>query len=167
VDEPLPVNARRVRDAAAARGLEIEVRSYPEGTRTAADAASAVGCHVGQIVKSLVFTVPGEGGPLPVLALVSGSNQLDERRLAVVAGASTATRADAGTVRQATGFPIGGVAPFGLATALPIFIDETVLHWDVVWAAAGTPHHVFPVRSADLVRATAGVVAALRRSPQG
>lgn len=144
-------NAARVVAAAEAGGLALEVREHPEGTRTAAEAAAAVGCEVARIVKSLVFTVDGE----PVVALVAGDARLDESRLAAAAG-GTVGRADADVVRSATGYPIGGVPPFGHATSLPTFVDESLLAHDTVWAAAGTPRHVFEVAPADLLRLSGG-----------
>ena len=153
-------NARAVVDAAAGLGLAVDVREFAEGTRTAEDAAHAVGVDVGQIVKSLVFAVGDE----VVVALVSGPNRLDERRLAEAAGdaAAPVTRPDAGRVREATGYPIGGVPPFGHAHRLATFVDEDLLGYDELWAAAGTPRHVFPIAPADLVRVTEGRVAPLR-----
>jgi prolyl-tRNA editing enzyme YbaK/EbsC (Cys-tRNA(Pro) deacylase) len=139
-------------EAAAAAGLSIEPRQFPESTRTAAEAAAAIGVGVGQIVKSLCFAVDGR----VVLALVSGGNQLDEARLAAAAGGSSCARVDADAVREATGFPIGGVAPLGLSSDLDMFIDEDLLQYDVVWAAAGTPHVNFAATPTDLVRPPAG-----------
>jgi len=153
-------NVGRVRAAAAALGLDIEVRRFPEGTRTAQDAATAIGCPVGAIVKSLIFTVDGE----VVLALVSGANQLDEAKLAAAAGGRACGRATADQVRAATGFPIGGVPPLGLATRVREFLDEDLLGFDTVWAAAGTWHDVFPIAPADLARASGGWVGDLRRA---
>jgi Cys-tRNA(Pro) deacylase len=154
--------AQRVVDAAKVIDLELDVREFPDGTRTAEDAARAVGVEVGQIVKSLVFQIQGTN----VLALVSGANRLDERALATAAGADDAPveRLDANAVRDATGYAIGGVPPFGHASALSTFIDRDLLRFDVVWAAAGTPRHVFPIAPDDLVRATAARVADLRVS---
>ena len=106
----------RVAAAAAAAGLNIEIRRFPEGTRTAEDAARAVGCAVGQIVKSLVFLADGR----PVVALVSGADRLDPRRLAETFGATTVERADGDTVRAATGYAIGGVPPFGHTSTVPV-----------------------------------------------
>ena len=151
-------NAVRVVSAAAELGLAIEVRAFPEGTRTAEDAAAAIGVEVGQIVKSLVFLLDGA----PVVALVSGSNRLDEARLAAVLGGRHAGRADADAVRAATGFPIGGVPPFGHPSVLLTAVDEDLLTYDQVWAAAGTPRDVFALSPADLVRVTGGTVARLR-----
>jgi len=151
-------NVKRVTAAAADLGLPVLTREFPEGTRTAEDAARAIGCDVGQIVKSLVFVLDGAA----VVALVSGSNRLDERRLATALGGGTVGRADADTVRAATGFPIGGVPPFGHDDVLPTAIDEDLLGYDEVWAAAGTPRDVFALAPPDLVRVTAGTVAPLR-----
>ena len=152
-------NVARVRAAAAELGLAIDVRRFPEGTRTALDAATAIGCPVGAIVKSLIFTVDGE----VVLALVSGANQLDEAKLASAAGGSTCRRASANEVRAATGFPIGGVPPIGLATPVREFLDDNLLDHDIVWAAAGTWHDVFPIAPTDLAAASGGWVGDLRR----
>ena len=157
--EPLHKHARRVVDAAAALGLDLTVQAFPDGTRTADDAARAIGVDVGQIVKSLVFLADGA----PVVALVSGSNQLDEAKLAAAAGASRSGRASAEQVREATGYPVGGVPPFGHASALPTFVDEDLLAFDVVWAAAGTPHHNFSIAPSELVRLSGGTVADLAR----
>ncbi|MFM7650333.1 MAG: YbaK/EbsC family protein, partial [Acidimicrobiaceae bacterium] len=134
-------NTLRVIAAAREAGLEITTRRFPEGTKTAADAAAAIGVVVGQIVKSLVFGVDNE----IVMALVSGSNQLDEKKLAAAAGGSKCSRVDADAVRAATGYPIGGVPPFGHSTQLRIFIDPDLLQYVEVWAAAGTWNDVFPI----------------------
>ena len=122
------------------RGLDLPVRTYPAGTRTAEDAARAIGCDVAQIVKSLVFTAGGR----PVIALLSGVNRLDTGRLEALAGGPV-TRADADLARSATGYAIGGVPPFGHATALPVFMDRDLSRHEVVWAAAGRPDAVFPI----------------------
>ena len=152
-------NVRRVVEAGRELGVEVRPTSFPEGTKTAQDAATAIGCGVGQIVKSLIFRVDGE----VVLALVSGANQLDEERLAAAAGGSDCGRVDAAVVRESTGFPIGGVPPFGHTTACRAFVDPDLLEHDEVWAAAGTWHDVFPLAPADLVRASGGVVTDLKR----
>jgi Cys-tRNA(Pro) deacylase len=152
-------NVVRVVSAAKERGLEINTKRFPEGTKTAADAAAAIGVTVGQIVKSLVFGVDGE----IVMALVSGSNQLDEKKLALAAGGAKCARVDADAVREATGFPIGGVPPFGHSTQLRVFVDPDLLQYDEVWAAAGTWNDVFPIAPNDLVRASGGVVTNLKR----
>jgi prolyl-tRNA editing enzyme YbaK/EbsC (Cys-tRNA(Pro) deacylase) len=158
-ENPLHPNVRRVIDAASGKGLDIEVRRFPEGTKTAADAAAAIGVQVGQIVKSLIFGVDGE----VVLAYVSGANQLDEKKLAAAAGGAKCSRVDADVVREATGFPIGGVPPFGHSTHLRVFIDPDLLQYDEVWAAAGTWNDVFAIEPHRLVEASEGVVTDLRR----
>ena len=152
-------NVQRVVDAAAALGLEVSPRTFPDGTRTAQEAADAIGVELGQIVKSLIFGVDGE----IVLAYVSGANQLDETKLAEAAGGVMCQRVDADVVRSATGFPIGGVAPFGLKTQLRVFIDPDLLKYDEVWAAAGTWHDVFAISPNDLARVVDGLIVELRR----
>lgn len=153
-------NVQRVVDAAAALGLEVFPRTFPDGTRTAQEAADAIGVELGQIVKSLIFGVDGE----IVLAYVSGANQLDETKLAEAAGGVMCQRVDADVVRSATGFPIGGVPPFGHATPLRIFIDPDLLQHHEVWAAAGTWHDVFGIEPHKLVEASGGAVTDLKRS---
>ena len=123
-------------------------REFPEGTRTAQDAAAAIGCSVGQIVKSLVFV----RGDDPVLVLCSGANTVDAGRLGLA-------KADAELVRRATGFAIGGVAPYGHPAALETLVDEDLLAYDEIWAAAGTPRSVFPLTPAQLVERSGGTVA--------
>ena len=152
-------NTLRVIAAAREAGLEITTRRFPEGTKTAADAAAAIGVVVGQIVKSLVFGVDNE----IVMALVSGSNQLDEKKLAAAAGGSKCSRVDADAVRAATGYPIGGVPPFGHSTQLRVFVDPDLLQYDEVWAAAGTWNDNFGAAPADIVRVAGGVVTDLKR----
>ena len=140
-------------------GIAIDVRRFSQGTRTAEDAAAAIGCSVAQIVKSLVFTVDGN----PVVALISGADRLDTTRLAAVAGGVVA-RADAHLVRDATGYSIGGVPPFGHARPLPVYCDRGLLGHDVVWAAAGRPDTVFPIAPARLVELSRATVEALAAS---
>ena len=159
-DDQLHRNVVRVVEAGAALGVRVAPVRFPEGTKTAIDAANAIGCDVGQIVKSLIFAVDGE----VVLAYVSGANQLDEAKLADAAGGATCARVDADVVRGATGFPIGGVPPFGHATELRVFIDPELLGYDEVWAAAGTWHDVFALSPRQLVDASGGTVIELRRS---
>ena len=157
-------NADRIVAAAREVGLQVEVAEFPDGTRTAEDAAAAIGVEVGQIVKSLVFSVDDE----VVLALVSGPNRLDESKLAALAGGpgSVVGRVGADQVRAATGYAIGGVPPLGHATALRTFLDEDLLGYEVVWAAAGTPRHVFSVEPSALVAATGAVAGSLRSGPE-
>ena len=153
-------NVVRVMEAARERGLEITTKRFPEGTKTAADAAAAIGVSVGQIVKSLVFGVDTE----IVMALVSGSNQLDEKKLALAAGGAKCSRVDADAVRAATGYPIGGVPPFGHSTQLRVFVDPDLLQYDEVWAAAGTWNDNFGAAPADIVRVSGGIVTDLKRT---
>jgi prolyl-tRNA editing enzyme YbaK/EbsC (Cys-tRNA(Pro) deacylase) len=150
----------RFRAAAADSGLDIDVRRYPEGTRTAADAAAAIGCDVGAIVKSLVFVAEGLG---PVMALVSGANRADLARLAAHFGAASVRQANADEVRAATGYAIGGTPPFGHATAVPIVIDPDLLGYDEVWSAAGTPDSVWPIAPARLVEITRAAVVEVKQ----
>jgi prolyl-tRNA editing enzyme YbaK/EbsC (Cys-tRNA(Pro) deacylase) len=155
--QPHP-NLARVVAAAAAAGLRIEVQRFPEGTRTAADAARAVGCDVAQIVKSLVFVADGE----PVIALVSGADRLDPARLAAAVGATIVRRADGDEVRAATGFAIGGVPPIGHVRSMTILMDERLLVHDLVWAAAGLPDAVFKAAPRELQAAARARMADLR-----
>lgn len=143
----LPAAAARVQAAAEALGLAVEVRVMPDSTRTAADAAAACGCEVGQIVKSLVFR--GKTSGKPILLLVSGSNRVDEKGVAAVLGEAL-TRPDADFVRATTGFAIGGIPPLGHASPVDTWIDEDLLQYLTVWAAAGTPNAVFAVNPAKL-----------------
>jgi Cys-tRNA(Pro) deacylase len=159
VSEAQHPNVMRVIEAGRALGLAVVTRRFPEGTKTAQDAANAIGVAVGQIVKSLVFAVDGE----IVMAYVSGANQLDEKRLAAAAGGSKCSRVDADAVREATGFPIGGVPPFGHSTQLRVFVDPDLLQYGEVWAAAGTWNDVFPIAPDDLVRASGAVITDLKR----
>ena len=154
-------SAQRVAEAAQALGLDIEIVEFAQTTRSAQEAAEAVGCQVAQIVKSLCFVVNGRS----TICLVSGANQLDERKLAALAGVGRkqVSRADADSVKAATGFSIGGVPPFGHATPSPVYVDEDLLQFETVWAAAGTPFAVFAVWPAELVRASGGQVADLKR----
>jgi prolyl-tRNA editing enzyme YbaK/EbsC (Cys-tRNA(Pro) deacylase) len=148
----------RVQAALSAAGVAARIEEFSSSTRTAQEAADAVGTSVGQIVKSLVFLA----GDAPVLALVSGANQLDTARLAALTGAAIG-KADADAVRQATGYSIGGVPPTGFPAPIPTFIDRDLLQYDFIWAAAGTPRHVFRITPAELIRITAGTVEDLRQ----
>jgi prolyl-tRNA editing enzyme YbaK/EbsC (Cys-tRNA(Pro) deacylase) len=147
--------AGRFSEAAAAAGLAPDVRRFPEGTRTADDAARAIGCDVGQIVKSLVFVAGSE----PVLALTSGRNRVDPAKLASLCGASDARKATADEVRKATGYAIGGTPPFGHPTRLRCFADPHLMEFDIIWAAAGTPDSVFPIVPQELLRIAGAQVA--------
>jgi prolyl-tRNA editing enzyme YbaK/EbsC (Cys-tRNA(Pro) deacylase) len=161
--DDLPRAAAAVVTAGRSHGLELEVREFPEGTRTAADAARAVGCHVDQIVKSLVFVADTD----PVLVLTSGGHRVDVVKVGKERSAATVRKADAGEVRAATGYAIGGTPPFGHARDLPVLIDRHLTGFAVVWAAAGTPRHVFPITPADLLRATGGQVADVALAEDG
>jgi prolyl-tRNA editing enzyme YbaK/EbsC (Cys-tRNA(Pro) deacylase) len=151
----LPPSALKVQEAADRLALTIDVRAMPQSTRTAEEAAAACGCGVGQIIKSLVFA--GKRSGTPYLLLVSGRNRVDEKGVAGAIGEAL-TRPDAAKVREWTGFAIGGIPPFGHATALPVFVDEDLLSHDVVWAAAGTPFAVFAVEPKALAAAVGGKV---------
>ena len=145
-------NVARVVAAAHEAGLEIAVERFPEGTRTAADAARAVGCEVGQIVKSLVFVAD----ETPVVTLVSGANRVDLDRLAVAVDAAAVRKADGDEARAATGFPIGGVPPFGHAGAVTVLVDDDLMAHQMLWAAAGLPDAVFAIAPDDLLRISGG-----------
>jgi prolyl-tRNA editing enzyme YbaK/EbsC (Cys-tRNA(Pro) deacylase) len=146
----------RFQSALRARGVEVEPRVLPDSARTAPEAAAAVGTEVGAIVKSLVFRCGDEA----VLALVSGANRADEARLEEEFGA-VVSRADADFARAATGFSIGGVPPLGHAAPLRTIVDEDLLGYEVVWAAAGTPHAVFPIAPGELAELAGGRVVRL------
>lgn len=154
-------SAQKVADAAQQLGLTIEIVEFAQTTRTAQEAADAIGCQVAQIVKSLCFAVEGTA----VMCLVSGANQLDEKKLAALCGVGRkqVQRADAEFVKAQTGFSIGGVPPFGHVRPLRIFIDEDLLTFDVVWAAAGTPFAVFAISPTALQTASNGTVADLKK----
>lgn len=137
-------------EAARALGIEPAVRRFPQGTKTAEDAARAIGCDVGQIVKSLVFMADGRA----VMAYASGANRVDVSRLGQLVEAREVRRADPEEARAATGFAVGGTPPFGHPERLGGVLDVDLLRWDEVWAAAGTPDSVFPVTPAELLRAT-------------
>jgi prolyl-tRNA editing enzyme YbaK/EbsC (Cys-tRNA(Pro) deacylase) len=140
----------RFTDSARTLGIDPEIRRFPEGTKTAADAAAAIGCDVAQIVKSLVFMVDDR----PVIAFTSGANRVDPAKLAGVAGGVRARRASPEEARAATGFAVGGTPPFGHPEPLPTFVDPDLLEFQEVWAAAGTPDSVFPLPPSELLRAT-------------
>ena len=151
----LSAAAQRVQDALKAMGVTSQVVELPESTRSAAEAAQAIGCRVEQIVKSLVFR--GRSTNRPILAVVSGGNRVDEEKLAMLV-AEPVAKADAEYVRQRTGFAIGGVPPVGHAESLVCVVDEDLLQYEQIWAAAGTPRAVFQLTPADLQRITDGRV---------
>jgi prolyl-tRNA editing enzyme YbaK/EbsC (Cys-tRNA(Pro) deacylase) len=139
----------RFTEAAGALDIPVDARRFPEGTKTADDAARAIGCDVAQIVKSLVFVAGGS----PVLALTSGANRVDATKLAALCETGEARRASPEEARAATGFAVGGTPPFGHTQQLRAFIDPLLLGFEEVWAAAGTPDSVFPVPPPELKRA--------------
>ena len=155
---PLSASAQKVQDALAALGLPCRVVELPASTRTAQEAAAAVGCTVGQIVKSLIFR--GAETNKPLLVVASGSNRVNEARLAELAGEPIA-KADAAFVRAHTGFAIGGVAPVGHPAPLETYIDADLLQYAEIWAAAGTPNAVFALPPSDLERMTGGTVVSI------
>lgn len=134
------------------------VRRFPDATRTAVEAAAAVGCELGEIVKSLIFTADGE----PVLVLVDGASRVDVERVRQELGVTSVKRAGAELVRETTGYAIGGVPPFGHRTKTRVLADRGLLDHDVVWAAAGTPHTVFPLDPASLINHAGGTVVDVR-----
>jgi len=144
-----------VQEALAARGFDFEVREFPESTRTSAEAAAAIGCAVGEIAKSLVFRGAESGEA--VLIIASGANRVDPAKAEALLGEAIG-RADADFVRAATGFAIGGVPPLGHDRPLVTLIDEDLLAFEVIWAAAGTPNAVFRLSPKDLGDLTGGRV---------
>jgi prolyl-tRNA editing enzyme YbaK/EbsC (Cys-tRNA(Pro) deacylase) len=146
----------RFLEAARARGIDPDVRRFPEGTKTARAAAGAIGCEVGQIVKSLVFMADDR----PVMAFTSGANRVDESKLAAIVDANDVRRATPEEARAATGFAVGGTPPFGHPERLTCVVDPDLLRWDEIWAAAGTPDSVFGLTPAELLRVTGAVPAA-------
>ena len=153
----------RFLEASRAVGIHPQVRRFPQGTKTATDAAEAIGCQVGQIVKSLVFIADGD----PLMAFTSGANRVDERLLAVAAGVSEVRRATPDEARAATGFAVGGTPPFGHVGALRCFADQHLLTWDEIWAAAGTPDSVFPLTPSELLRVSGATTADFAQRPGG
>ncbi|MBY8845603.1 YbaK/EbsC family protein [Streptomyces sp. SP2-10] len=140
----------RFAEALRALGLEdvlARTRRFPEATRTAAEAAAAIGCELSQICKSLIFAADG----VPVLVLMDGASRVDVERVREELGAQKVTRADAGVVRETTGYAIGGVPPFGHRTRTRALADRSLLAHELVWAAAGTPYTVFPIEPRELV----------------
>ena len=151
----------RFHAAAREAGVAVDVRRFPEETRTAADAARAIGCVIGQIVKSLVFEADGRA----FLALTSGPNRADPERLAELLMADEVRRADPEEARAATGYGIGGTPPFGHPTRLQALMDRDLLGYDLVWAAAGSPDSVFPITPRDLLSAAEAEVADFKADP--
>jgi prolyl-tRNA editing enzyme YbaK/EbsC (Cys-tRNA(Pro) deacylase) len=157
----VPNGVERFQQRARDLGVEVAVTSYPQGTRTAVDAATAIGCEVAQIVKSLVFVADGA----PVLALTSGANRVDERALGLALGAEHLRKADAQEVRDATGFVIGGTPPFGHDQPLTVVCDRALTGLGEIWAAAGSPSTVFPLTPETLLRVTGARIVDLAAAP--
>ncbi|SFL23428.1 Cys-tRNA(Pro) deacylase [Halogranum rubrum] len=134
--------------------FEPVVEEFPEGTKTAADAADAVGCDVAQIASSIVLVADDE----VVVSVTSGANRVDMEKVAALVGSESARMAEADEVKEATGWSIGGVPPICHSTAVPVFVDETLTEFETVWAAAGTPTAVFAVGSEELVEMSGGEV---------
>jgi prolyl-tRNA editing enzyme YbaK/EbsC (Cys-tRNA(Pro) deacylase) len=150
-DTSFPAPIQRVVDAAARKGVELEVHVFDESTHTAGEAAAAVDAELGQIVKSLVFVAPEVDGTLePIICLVSGPNRVDLARLAAVTGEPDVRRASANEARELTGFTIGGIPPIGHGAPVRVIMDPDLGRFQVVWAAAGTGTAVFPVAPATL-----------------
>ena len=179
-DSPTHPAIQRVLDAAARKGVSLEVTVFDASTHTAAEAAAAVGAGLGQIVKSLVFVVQTESGPEPLLCLVSGPNRVDIARLAAVTGEAEIRRATAREAHDLTGFSIGGIPPIGHLRPVRVIMDPDLGRYPVVWAAAGLPTAVFPVPPGTLrvlanatvapiaeERSAADVEADARRGPAG
>lgn len=143
-------SSERILQILAESGLRSEVRTLADSTRTAAEAAAALGCDVGAIASSLVFLADGK----PIVVLTSGSHRVDTALLASQIGATAITRASADQVREATGQPIGGVAPVGHPAPVPTYIDVELKEHGELWAAAGTPHSVFDISYEDLLQVT-------------
>jgi prolyl-tRNA editing enzyme YbaK/EbsC (Cys-tRNA(Pro) deacylase) len=159
MEQELSPSARKVQEALNALGMKLEVVELPASTRTAVEAAQAIGCQVGQIVKSLVFKA--KRSERPILVIASGQNRVDERRIEALIGEPLG-KADADFVRQRTGFVIGGVPPVGHLERLVTFIDQDLSLYQEIWAAAGTPHAVFRLTPDDLLKITGGQVVVLK-----
>lgn len=158
MEKPLSSSAGKVQAALQELGFTLQVVELPGSTRTAVDAAQAVGCQVGQIVKSLIFKA--KRSERPILVVASGANRVDEKRIEALIGEPLG-KADADFVRQRTGFVIGGVPPLGHSERLETFVDQDLLQYEEIWAAAGTPNAVFRLSPQDLVRMTGGQVVAI------
>jgi len=159
MSEELSSSAQKVQQALNVLGMSLQVVELPGSTRTAVEAAQAVGCQVGQIVKSLVFKA--KRSERPILVIASGQNRVDEKRIEALIGEPLG-KADADFVRQRTGFVIGGVPPVGHLEKLETYIDQDLLQFDQLWAAAGTPHAVFRLKPAELLKITGGQVADIK-----
>jgi prolyl-tRNA editing enzyme YbaK/EbsC (Cys-tRNA(Pro) deacylase) len=155
-----PATAASALKVQAALGADYQVLEFDASTRTAADAAAAIGCRVAEIAKSLIFRAEPSGRA--VLVIASGINRVDERKVGELIGEKI-IRADADFVREKTGFAIGGMPPLGHAEPLLTLVDESLAAFETIWAAAGTPNAVFRLTPADLLRLTGGTAAAFAR----
>lgn len=159
MSKELTASAQRVQDTLKSKGFACEVIELPEKTRTSQEAAQAIGCQVGQIVKSLIFK--GKHTQKPILVVASGPNRVNEKKLSERVS-EPIEKADADYVRERTGFAIGGVPPIGHVERLETFIDEDLLHYEEIWAAAGNPHAVFKLTPSDLRKMTNGQVISVK-----
>ncbi len=157
--EPLPLSAQKVQDALIALGGQHKVSILPHSTRTAQEAAQTLGCQVAQIAKSLIFRTRSTGRA--VLVIASGSNRVNEKRLAELVGEDI-ERAAPEFVREQTGYAIGGIPPLGHAQALLTFIDQDLLQYSRIWAAAGTPNSIFELDPAELESLSGGQVVSIK-----
>jgi len=150
----LPAASERVVEAGAARGVSVDMREFPEGTKTSADAAAAIGCELSAIAKSIVFTLDDAE---QVVVFASGDTRIDTAKLIAAAGVGSARRASLDEAREATGFAAGGTPPFGYPGPLRVFADVALQRHELVWSAGGTPTTVFPIALSELVRAAEAV----------
>lgn len=156
---PLSSTAQRVQDLLLARGYSCRVIEHAESTRTSQEAADRAGCTLGQITKSMIFK--GKATQKPILVLTSGANRVDEKRLSQYAG-EPITRADPDFVRAVTSFAIGGVPPIGHTQPMETYLDEDLMRYDTIWAAAGTPNAIFELTPSQLQAMTGGTVAQVK-----
>ena len=160
MSEELNQRARKFQELLQEKGFEnLQVVQFSESTRASAEAALACGCEVGQIAKSLIFKT--KQSHKPVLIIASGANRVNEKKIAALVGENF-DRADADFVRERTGYAIGGVPPVGHSEQLLTFVDEDLLHYSEIWAAAGTPNAVFKLTPADLLKMTGGQVTSVK-----
>ena len=164
-DAPVHPAIQRVLDAAARKGVTLEVVQFDESTHTAAEAAAALGTELGQIVKSLVFVIPAAGSPEPVLCLVAGHNRVDLARLAAITSAPDIRRATAREAHDLTGFSIGGIPPIGTERVVRVIMDPDLGRYPMVWAAAGLPTAVFGVPPGTLRILSNAMVAPIAEAP--
>lgn len=156
----LSKNAQKIQLILNKNDLQLKVIEFPESTRTSKEAAEVVGCELGQIAKSIVFK--GKESNKPVLVIASGKNRVNEKKIKEYMGEKI-EKADANFVLQNTGFPIGGVPPVGHKSYIKPFIDEDLMEYDEIWAAAGTPYSVFKLTPKDLLKITDGIVASVKK----